>query len=41
MAMTAQPAARGAVIVATHALAFLLTAYLVTLVRHGGRERGL
>ena len=38
--MTAQPAARGAAIVAAHALAFLLIAYLVTLLRHGGRTRG-
>ncbi len=38
--MTAEPAGRGAAIVATHALAFLLIAYLVTLLRHGGRKRG-
>jgi ABC transport system ATP-binding/permease protein len=38
--MTAEPAARGAAIVAAHALAFLLIAYLVTLVRHGRRNRG-
>ena len=40
MDMTAQPAARGAAIVAMHALAFLLIAYLVTLLRHGGRAHG-
>jgi ABC-type multidrug transport system ATPase subunit len=40
MDMTAQPAARGAVIVAIHALALLLIAYLVTLLRHRGRTRG-
>jgi ABC-type multidrug transport system ATPase subunit len=38
--MTAEPAGRGAAIVAAHALAFLLLAYLVTLLRHGGRKRG-
>lgn len=38
--MTAQPAARGAAIVAAHALAFLLIAYLVTLLRHRPRTRG-
>lgn len=37
--MTAQPAGRGAAIVAAHALAFLLIAYLVTLLRHGERGR--
>jgi ABC transport system ATP-binding/permease protein len=35
MNMTAAPAALGAAIVAAHALAFLLLAYLVTLLRHG------
>ena len=40
MEMTAEPAGRGAAIVAAHALAFLLIAYLVTLLRHGGRNRG-
>ena len=40
MDMTAEPAARGAIIVAAHALAFLLIAYLVTVLRHGGRKRG-
>jgi len=40
MNMTAQPAGRGAAIVAAHAVAFLLLAYLVTLLRHGGRKRG-
>jgi ABC-type multidrug transport system ATPase subunit len=39
MDMTAQPAARGAAIVAAQALAFLLIAYLVTLLRHGGHSR--
>jgi ABC transport system ATP-binding/permease protein len=38
--MSAEPAGRGAAIVALHALAFLLIAYLVTLLRHGGRKRG-
>lgn len=38
--MTAAPAARGAAIVAAHALAFLLLAYLATKLRHGGRVRG-
>jgi len=38
--MTAEPAGRGAAIVAAHALAFLLIAYLVTLLRHGGCYRG-
>ena len=37
MHMTAQPAAAGCVIVAMHTLAFLLIAYLVTLLRHGRR----
>ena len=41
MAMTAQPAARGAVIVAAHALAFLLLAYLVTLLRQGRRKQSI
>ena len=40
MDMTAEPAVRGATIVAVQALAFLLIAYLVTLLRHGGRNRG-
>ncbi len=39
MDMTAEPAARGAVIVAVHALVFLLIAYLVTFVRHRGCAR--
>ena len=39
MDMTAVPAALGATIVAAHALAFLLIAYLVTLLRHGRRRR--
>jgi ABC transport system ATP-binding/permease protein len=39
MDMTAEPAASGAAIVAAHALAFLLLAYLVTLLRHGWRKR--
>jgi ABC-type multidrug transport system ATPase subunit len=39
MDMTAEPAIRGAVIVAAHALAFLLLAYLVTLLRHGWRKQ--
>ena len=39
MDMTAEPAARGAAIVAAHALAFLLLAYLVTLLRHGWRKQ--
>jgi ABC-type multidrug transport system ATPase subunit len=39
MDMIAQPAARGAAIVAAHALAFLLLAYLVTLLRHGWRKQ--
>ena len=38
--MTAEPAGRGAAIIAAHALAFLLIAYLVTLLRHGRRNRG-
>ena len=37
--MTAQPVGRGAAIIAAHALAFLLIAYLVMLLRHGGRGR--
>jgi hypothetical protein len=40
MDMTAEPAVRGATIVAVQALAFLLIANLVTLLRHGGRNRG-
>ena len=40
MNMSAEPAAYGAAIVAAHALTFLLIAYLVTLVRHGRRNRG-
>jgi len=39
MDMTAEPAIRGAAIVAAHALAFLLLAYLVTLLRHGWRKQ--
>jgi ABC transport system ATP-binding/permease protein len=38
--MTAEPAGRGAGIVAAHALAFLLIAYLVTILRHGRRRHG-
>jgi ABC transport system ATP-binding/permease protein len=38
--MTAEPAAYGAAIVIAHALAFLLIAYLVTLMRHGRHSRG-
>jgi hypothetical protein len=38
--MTAEPASRGAAIVALHALAFLLIAYLVTVLRHGAHRRG-
>jgi hypothetical protein len=38
--MTAEPAGRGASIIATHALAFLLIAYLVTLRRYGRHNRG-
>jgi ABC-type multidrug transport system ATPase subunit len=37
--MTAEPAGRGAAIIAAHALAFLLIAYLVTLRRHGRPNR--
>jgi len=37
MEMTAEPAGWGGAIVALHALAFLLIAYLVILLRHGGR----
>ena len=40
MDMTAEPASYGAAIVAAHALAFLLIAYLVTLMRHGRHSRG-
>ena len=40
MEMTAEPAGWGAAIVALHALAFLLIAYLVTLLRHGPRRHG-
>jgi hypothetical protein len=39
MDMTAQPAAHGAVIVAVHALAVLLIAYLITLMRHRSGAR--
>jgi len=39
MDMTAAPAAKGAAIVAAHALAFLLLAYLVTVLRHGSRQQ--
>jgi hypothetical protein len=38
MNMTAEPAAYGVAIVAAHAFAFLLVAYLVTLMRHGRRS---
>jgi ABC-type multidrug transport system ATPase subunit len=37
--MTAEPVGLGATVVAAHAFAFLLLAYLVTLLRHGGRSR--
>jgi len=40
MEMTAEPAGLGAGIVTLHALAVLLIAYLVTLLRHGARGRG-
>jgi hypothetical protein len=40
MEMNAEPAGRGTAIVALHALAFLLIAFLVTLLRHGARRRG-
>jgi hypothetical protein len=40
MAMTAEPAGRSAAIIALQALAFLLIAYLVTVLRHGTRRRG-
>jgi ABC transport system ATP-binding/permease protein len=40
MDMTAEPAGLGAGIVTAHALAFLLIAYLVTILRHDGRRRG-
>ena len=40
MEMTAEPAGLGAAIVALHALAFLVIAYLVTLLRHGPRRHG-
>ena len=40
MDMTAEPAGRGAGVVVTHALAFLLIAYLVTILRHSGRRHG-
>ncbi len=39
MDMIAEPATYGAAIVAAHALAFLLIAYLVTLLRHGRHSR--
>jgi len=39
MEMTAEPAGRGAAIVAAQASAFLLLAYLVTLIRHGRHKR--
>jgi ABC-type multidrug transport system ATPase subunit len=39
MDMTAEPAAWGGAIVAAHASAFLLIAYLVTLLRHGRHSR--
>jgi ABC-type multidrug transport system ATPase subunit len=41
MRMAAEPAGRGAVIVAVQALAFLLIAYLVILLRHRARGRGV
>jgi hypothetical protein len=40
MDMTAEPAGRSAVIIVGHALAFLLIAYFVMLVRHGRRRPG-
>jgi hypothetical protein len=40
MEMTAEPAGWGAGIVATHALTFLVIAYLVTMLRHGRRRHG-
>jgi ABC-type multidrug transport system ATPase subunit len=40
MAMNAQPVGLSGAVIAAHALAFLLLAYLVTLLRHGGRSRG-
>ena len=40
MDMTAEPAGRGAGVVVAHALAFLLIAYLVTILRHSGRRHG-
>ena len=40
MDMTAEPAGRGATIIAAQALAFLLIAYLVTRLRHDGRNHG-
>src|SRR5690242_3607098 len=39
MNMTAEPAGRGAMIIVAHALAFLLIAYLVMLLRHRPRKR--
>lgn len=36
--LTAQPAALGAAIIAAQAFAFLVLAYVVTLIRHGGRS---
>jgi ABC transport system ATP-binding/permease protein len=36
--LTAEPAARGAAIIAAQAFAFLVLAYLVTRIRHGGRS---
>lgn len=39
MNMAAKPAGRGAMIIVAHALAFLLIAYLVTLLRHRPRKR--
>jgi ABC-type multidrug transport system ATPase subunit len=36
--LTAEPAGRGAAIIAAQAFAFLVLAYLVTLLRHGGRS---
>jgi ABC-type multidrug transport system ATPase subunit len=37
--MTAEPASRGVIIVATHAAVFLLLTYLAALLRHGSRSR--
>src|SRR5262249_15902826 len=39
MNMTAEPTGVGATVVAAEALGFLVVAYLVTRLRHGGRSR--